>query len=305
MICRRCASGDNAGHSIEWSYNMPPLMQSNGGASRDSGSTGGVVKTAKASPRQRTVCRSSGGVRGSDRRKATKRSRAVDNSVSGRTSAPEPRRWTEGLQRGGSTAMHEGRRMTGSRTERSSTEYYRPDRLEVRGGGEARASQSNAWARVIRPSCEVAHCAVMARRAQRSRMTRRVMSLRVRFALATGEVFVVPSDGADLLSLVSDVAERACQVDWRIHDVTVMPVAHIQSTTPPRQHLRCATAALPQGGALRTRAVELTAACTRRRRRDAARACRRSQGAAARTGPRCCAASSSDCRAHRRQCPAR
>lgn len=65
-------------------------------------------------------------------------------------------------------------------------------------------------------------------------MTRRVMSLRVRFALATGEVFVVPSDGADLLSLVSDVAERACQVDWRIHDVTVMPVAHIQSATPPR-----------------------------------------------------------------------
>jgi hypothetical protein len=63
---------------MEWSYSNPPFIQSNGGELFEVESAGGgVVKTAKASPRQRTVCRSSGGVRGSDRRNATKRSRAV------------------------------------------------------------------------------------------------------------------------------------------------------------------------------------------------------------------------------------
>src|SRR3954468_25044558 len=59
---------------------MPPLMQSSGGSSEIS--IGAVVNTAKASPRVRTVCRSRGGVRGNDRRNATKRSLAVGNGSS-------------------------------------------------------------------------------------------------------------------------------------------------------------------------------------------------------------------------------
>src|SRR4051794_35077744 len=59
---------------------MPPLMQRSGGSSDFS--IGAVVNTAKASPRVRTVCRSRGGVRGNDRRNATKRSLAVGNGSS-------------------------------------------------------------------------------------------------------------------------------------------------------------------------------------------------------------------------------
>jgi hypothetical protein len=47
---------------------MPPLMQMIGVAP----AMGGLVKTAKLIPRARTVWRTSGGVRGSERRKATK-----------------------------------------------------------------------------------------------------------------------------------------------------------------------------------------------------------------------------------------
>jgi cation diffusion facilitator family transporter len=50
----------------------------------------------------------------------------------------------------------------------------------------------------------------------------------------TGQVFIVPRDGTDVLSLVSDVVECACSVDWRIHDVAVMPVSRIESLSPPR-----------------------------------------------------------------------
>ena len=42
---------------------------------------GGVVNTANARPRARTVCRSSGGVRGSDRLNATKRSLVEANGM--------------------------------------------------------------------------------------------------------------------------------------------------------------------------------------------------------------------------------
>jgi cation diffusion facilitator family transporter len=66
------------------------------------------------------------------------------------------------------------------------------------------------------------------------RVSNAAVRLREHGRTLTGEVFVVPSDGTDLLSLVSDVAERACGVDWRIHDVAVMPVARIESATPPR-----------------------------------------------------------------------
>lgn len=53
----------------------------------------------------------------------------------------------------------------------------------------------------------------------------------------TGEVFVAPAEGGDVVSLVRDVAERARSVDWRIHDVTVMPVVRLESRSPPRASL--------------------------------------------------------------------
>ena len=76
-------------------------MQSSGGASFAT-AAGGVVNTAKASPRTRTVWRSSGGVRGSDRRNATKRSFAEGN---------------------GRTHLGANRGRTGSRTERTQLQY--------------------------------------------------------------------------------------------------------------------------------------------------------------------------------------
>src|SRR5690349_23813402 len=74
-------------------------MQNNGGAAAspaaaDSGG-GGVVYTANARPRVRTVCRSSGGVRGRERRNATNRSLAEGNE-----------------QRRAQLAREEGRRAT-------------------------------------------------------------------------------------------------------------------------------------------------------------------------------------------------
>jgi hypothetical protein len=40
----------------------------------------------------------------------------------------------------------------------------------------------------------------------------------------TGEAFIVPCDEADLLSRVARATEVACGVDWRLHDINVVPV---------------------------------------------------------------------------------
>jgi cation diffusion facilitator family transporter len=50
----------------------------------------------------------------------------------------------------------------------------------------------------------------------------------------TGEVFIVPNDGANVLDLVHDVADEVNDVDWRLHDIAVMPVRHLDRVTPPR-----------------------------------------------------------------------
>jgi cation diffusion facilitator family transporter len=50
----------------------------------------------------------------------------------------------------------------------------------------------------------------------------------------TGEVFIVPRDHADVVDLVSEVADEATDIDWRLHDVTVMPVPKLDSITPPK-----------------------------------------------------------------------
>jgi cation diffusion facilitator family transporter len=50
----------------------------------------------------------------------------------------------------------------------------------------------------------------------------------------TGEVFVVPRDQSDIIDFVRSVADRVSDIDWRLHDVTVMPVARLDDVTPPR-----------------------------------------------------------------------
>src|SRR5215468_997521 len=95
MTCRRSASGESAGHSIEWSYNIPPLMHNTGGVR----GTGGLENTAKSIPRARTVCRASGGVRGRLLRKAT--NSAYDTELSERGERFAGRRvthWYRGLE---------------------------------------------------------------------------------------------------------------------------------------------------------------------------------------------------------------
>jgi cation diffusion facilitator family transporter len=68
---------------------------------------------------------------------------------------------------------------------------------------------------------------------------RAAVRLREQGHVLTGEVFVVPRDGDSRTAhdLVAD-AERAgtelCQVDWRLHNLTVIPVATLESVSPPR-----------------------------------------------------------------------
>ncbi|HEX6598133.1 MAG TPA: cation transporter [Gemmatimonadaceae bacterium] len=55
----------------------------------------------------------------------------------------------------------------------------------------------------------------------------------------TGDVFVVPhadpAMSADtLVAHVESGADELCQLDWRLHDLTVMPVQHLESIVPPR-----------------------------------------------------------------------
>src|SRR5690348_8222385 len=96
--------------------------------------TGGVVKTANASPRTRTVWRSSGGVRGSDRRKATKRSLAEGNGNDMPRRMPREGE-SEGLREGatGNCAGQLGDR----RANRTFAIRYAMDRRGGRGKSES------------------------------------------------------------------------------------------------------------------------------------------------------------------------
>jgi hypothetical protein len=40
----------------------------------------------------------------------------------------------------------------------------------------------------------------------------------------TGEAFVVPSDEVRLLDKLEEAADRIHKVDWRLHDVNLVPV---------------------------------------------------------------------------------
>jgi cation diffusion facilitator family transporter len=44
----------------------------------------------------------------------------------------------------------------------------------------------------------------------------------------TGEAFVVPRDEADLLARQKEATDAACGVDWRLHDINIVPVRAIE-----------------------------------------------------------------------------
>jgi hypothetical protein len=44
----------------------------------------------------------------------------------------------------------------------------------------------------------------------------------------TGEVFVVPREENDLLARLKQAADLAHSVDWRLHDINVVPVRSIE-----------------------------------------------------------------------------
>ena len=68
---------------------------------------------------------------------------------------------------------------------------------------------------------------------------RAAVRLREQGHVITGDVFVVPRDGAsrsaaELVAEVGRAAEELRQVDWRLHGLTVMPVERLVEETPPR-----------------------------------------------------------------------
>ena len=68
---------------------------------------------------------------------------------------------------------------------------------------------------------------------------RAAVRLREQGHVLTGDVFVVPRDGAarsasELVAEVGRAAEELRQVDWRLHGLTVMPVARLVDDAPPR-----------------------------------------------------------------------
>jgi cation diffusion facilitator family transporter len=65
-------------------------------------------------------------------------------------------------------------------------------------------------------------------------VTAAAVRLREHGRALTGEVFIVPRDHTDVVDLVTDVADEATGIDWRLHDLTVMPVPKLDNISPPR-----------------------------------------------------------------------
>jgi divalent metal cation (Fe/Co/Zn/Cd) transporter len=54
----------------------------------------------------------------------------------------------------------------------------------------------------------------------------------------TGDVFVVPRANTDLVPAIADAVERLASLDWRLHDLTMMPVdgdALAAQVAPPKE----------------------------------------------------------------------
>lgn len=49
----------------------------------------------------------------------------------------------------------------------------------------------------------------------------------------TGEVFLVPRAGADVMAGVASAGERLRAIDWRLHDLVVVLTPSLEQTTPP------------------------------------------------------------------------
>lgn len=69
---------------------------------------------------------------------------------------------------------------------------------------------------------------------QLSWVDKAAVRLREQGHVVTGEIFLVPSDTANLVARVEEAAGELAKVDWRLHALTVMPVSHIDHEIPPR-----------------------------------------------------------------------
>jgi cation diffusion facilitator family transporter len=59
--------------------------------------------------------------------------------------------------------------------------------------------------------------------------------LREHGRVLTGDIFVVPNDGVDdVVARVADAANAVRDVDWRLHDIVVMPVSRLSNAVPPK-----------------------------------------------------------------------
>lgn len=64
--------------------------------------------------------------------------------------------------------------------------------------------------------------------------------LREQGRLLTGEIFVVPRDrsglsASELLARCADACHELARLDWRLHGLTVIPVANLDNVAPPRR----------------------------------------------------------------------
>jgi len=65
-------------------------------------------------------------------------------------------------------------------------------------------------------------------------VTSAAVRLREHGRALTGEVYVELHDGADVVERVAAIATRVRGVDWRLRDITVMPVATLLRQDPPK-----------------------------------------------------------------------
>ena len=65
-------------------------------------------------------------------------------------------------------------------------------------------------------------------------VARAMVRLREHGRVLTGEVFVVPRDEADLLARFERTCERLVALDWRLHELTVVPVRQLEAHPPPK-----------------------------------------------------------------------
>jgi divalent metal cation (Fe/Co/Zn/Cd) transporter len=63
---------------------------------------------------------------------------------------------------------------------------------------------------------------------------RAAVRLREHGRLITGDIFIVPRDAHDLAARIERAAQELATVDWRLHALTMTPVATLERSTPAR-----------------------------------------------------------------------